>query len=157
MARSRLPLASVSGRAAEFSPTNTQWKRIERAYGHPLSGAAKQAIRDATTNFLQFEPFERAAEPVSLARKRVLTVRKAARAFHDALVTAPTTTATVYAHFLIMRHFADETLWSRKFRGQNKDKLVRLRCLSTLLWDACTPALAELDNPDLPGHREGDC
>jgi hypothetical protein len=67
------------------------------------------------------------------------------------------TAATVYAHYLIKRHFADETLWSRKFRGQKEDKLVRLRRLPALLRDACTSALAELDNPKLPGHREGDC
>jgi hypothetical protein len=157
MERSRLPLASVSDRAAEFSPTDTQWKRIERAYGHAFSKTARQAIREATTNFARFEPFERAAEPVSLARKRVLAVQKAAKAFHDALVTAPTTTANVYAHFLIKRHFADETLWSRKLRGQKEDKLVRLRRLPALLRDACTSALAELDNLSLPGHREGDC
>jgi len=222
MARSvrTLPLASVSGGNPEFSPTNEQWKQIERAYGHALSDNVRQDIVAATINFLLFEPFERAAEPVSLARERVLTVQKAAKCAHDALVTAPirpgrgarpprptaaacrpegvpapteeeqpptegepkpqsavppvaqpvapppeqvppdepavTATSTFYAHHLIKWHFADETFWSRKFRGRN-DKFVRLRRVLVSLLDACTSALAELDDPNLPGHREGEC
>jgi hypothetical protein len=156
MARSvrTLPLASVGGHP-EFSPTNEQWKQIERAYGHALSDNVRQDIVAATINFLLFEPFERAAEPVSLARERVLTVQEAAKNLHDggeaggaeggseggttggggpeggavtdALVTAKATTATFYAHHLIKQHFADEAYWSRKFRGRNRDKFVRLR------------------------------
>jgi len=34
---------------------------------------------------------------------------------------------------------------------------VRLRLLLALLVHACTSALAELDDRNLPGHREGDC
>jgi hypothetical protein len=159
MARSvrTLPLASVSGGHPEFSPTNEQWKQIERAYGHALSDNVRQDIVAATINFLLFEPFERAAEPVSLARERVLTVQEAAKNLHDALVTAKATTATFYAHHLIKQHFADEAYWSRKFRGRNRDKLVRLRHVLAPLLDACKSALAELDDPNLPGHREGEC
>jgi hypothetical protein len=159
MARSvrTLPLASVSGGDPAFSPTNEQWKQIERAYGHALTDNVRQAIVAATINFLLFEPFERAAEPVSLARERILTVRKAAKILHDALVTAPATTATVYAHHLVKRHFTDATFWSRKFRGRNSDEFVRLRRVLASLLGACTSALAELDDPSLPGHREGDC
>jgi hypothetical protein len=159
MARSvrTLPLAFVSGGDPKFLPTNEQWKQIERAYGHALTDNVRQAIIAATLNFLLFELFERAAEPVSLARERVLTVQKAAKAIHDALVTAPATTATVYAHHLIMRHFADETFWSRKLRSRNRDGFVRLGCLLQLLFLGCTSALKELDDPNAPGHREGDC
>jgi hypothetical protein len=152
-----LPLASVSGGDAKFSPTNEQWTQIERAYGHALTDDIRQAIVAATINFLRFEPFERAAEPVSLARKRLLTVQKAAKCVHDALVPAPAVTATVYAHHIIKRHFADETFWSRKFRGRNSDKFVRLRRVIVSLLDACRFALAELDDPNLPVHREGSC
>jgi hypothetical protein len=70
---------------------------------------------------------------------------------------AVTAASTVYAHYLIKRHFADETFWSRKFRGRNSDKLVRLRHVIVSLLDACRVALAELDDPTLPGHREGNC
>src|SRR5262245_4310753 len=143
MARSRLPFAAVSARAG-FSPTVTQWEQIERAYGHPFSAAARQAIRQATINFLLLEPFERAAKPISLARKRVLAVQKAFKAAHDALVAAPATTASVYAHYLIKRHLTDETLWGRKFRGQNRDEFMQLRRLAVSYLDACTSALAEL-------------
>ena len=105
MARSvrTLPLASVSGGDPKFSPTNQQWKQIEQAYGHALTDNVRQAIIAATINFLFFEPFERAAEPVLLAREAVLKVQKAAKNLHDALVTAPATTATIYAHHLIKR------------------------------------------------------
>jgi hypothetical protein len=157
MARSRLPLASVGGRPAEFSPADAQWKQIERAYGHSLPEAVRQGIREATTNFLRWEPYERAAELVSLARERVLTVQKGAKTLYDALVAAPSTTASVYAHHLIKRHLADEKYWRRKLRGQNEDKFERFRRLSELLVDACTSALTELNDPSRPGHREGDC
>jgi hypothetical protein len=106
---------------------------------------------------LLFEPFERVAEPVSLARERVLTVQEAAKNLHDALVTAKATTATFYAHHLIKQHFADEAYWSRTFRGRNRDKFVRLRRVLAPLLGACKSALAELDDPNLPGHREGEC
>src|SRR5262245_8649980 len=166
MARSvrTLPLASVSGGYPEFLPTNQQWKQIEQAYGHALADNVRRAIITATINFLLWEPFERSAESVLLARKEVLKVQEpaknlhdAAKNLHDALVTAPATTATTSAHHLIKRHFADEKLWSRKFGGRNRDKYVRLRHLLALLLDACTSALAELDDPNLPGRREGDC
>src|SRR5262245_17061128 len=123
MARSvrTLPLASVSGGDAKFSPTNQQWKQIEQAYGPALTDNLRQAIIAATINFLLFEPFERAAEPVLLAREAVLKVQEAAKNLHDALVTVPATTATTSAHHIIKRHLADEKLWSRKFRGRNKD------------------------------------
>jgi hypothetical protein len=150
-----LPLASVSGGDPKFSPTNEQWKQIERAYGHTLTDNIRQGIVAATINFLLFEPSERVVEPVSLARERVLTVQKAAKCVYDALITAPATPATVYAHHLIKRHFADETFWSRKFRGRNRDGFVRLRRVLASLSGACTSALAELDDPNLPGHREG--
>jgi hypothetical protein len=139
-----LPLASVGDpkfsptneqrtqieRDPKFSPTNKQWTQIERAYGHALTDNLRQAIVAATINFLRFEPFERAAEPVSLARKRLLTVQKAAKCVHDALVTttaqkaakrvhdalvttpppAPATTATFYAHHLIKRRLLTRTI-----------------------------------------------
>jgi hypothetical protein len=152
-----LPLASVSGSAPEFSPTNEQWKQIERAYHQTLTDNVRQDIVAATINFLRFEPFERAAEPVLLARARLLTVQKAAKCVHDALVPAPAVTPTVYADHIVKRHFADETFWSRKFRGRNSDKFVRLRRVIVSLLDACTFALADLDDPNLSGHHEGDC
>ena len=133
--------------------------RLERAYGQPFSETVKQAIREATTNFLRFEPFERAAEPVSLAReagpkgpesRQKDPPRRIGSRHHR---QQPRSTRI----FLIKRHFADETVRSRKLRGQNKDQLVRLRRSPGLLRDACTPALAELEGSSLPGHREGDC
>jgi hypothetical protein len=165
MARSvrTLPLASVSGGYPEFLPTNQQWKQIEQAYGHALTDV-RQAIITVTINFLLWEPFERAAESVLLARKEVLKVQKAAKNLHGASVTARATAATFYAHRLIKRHLADEKFWSRKFGGRNSDEFVQLRRLLALVLDACTSvldactsALAELDDPNQPGHREGDC
>ena len=84
--------------------------QIERAYRHALSDNVRQDIVAATINFLLFEPFERAAEPVSLARERVLTVQEAAKNLHDAFVTAKATTATFYAHHLIKQELDDPNL-----------------------------------------------
>jgi hypothetical protein len=155
MARSRLPLAAVSGRAAEFSPTDEEWKRLEQAYGHKFSGAIRQRICEATTNFLRFEPFERAAEPRSLARKQVLAFQQAAKAVHEAWFTVPATTATVYAHHLIKRHLTNDPIWRRMLHGRNRDDFVRR--LPALLLDAGLSALADLDDPRGPGYRKGEC
>ena len=158
-----LPFASVSGGGPKFSPTNEQWKQIERAYGHALTDNVRQAIVAATINFLLWEPFEREAKPISRARERVVTVQKAAKSLHDALVlyeelvTAPATTATVYAHQLIKRHFAGEEFWSAKFRSRNGGELARLKRVLAPLPSACASALAELDDPNLPGYCEGAC
>jgi hypothetical protein len=124
-----LPFAFVSGGDPEFSLTNKQWKKIERAYGHPLTDDVKQAIVGVTIKYLLFEPFERSADPVSLERKRVVTVRKATKTLYDALATATAPTATVYEVVRLLPSLAGE----------------------------CACQLATLDDPSLPGHREGEC
>jgi hypothetical protein len=135
-----LPFAFVSGGDPKFSLTNRQWKQIERAYGDVLAANVRQAIVEATINYLLFESFERAAEPVSLTRRKVLAVQKAAKNLYDALVTAPATTAMIYAHLIA--------------RDRDRNEFVRLL---PPLAGACASVLARLDDPNLPGHRERDC
>jgi hypothetical protein len=124
-----LPYAVVSGGDPKFSPTNEQWKQIERAYGRTLTDDIRQEIVAATTNFLLFEPFERAAEPVSLERRRLQTVQRAVETLYDAIVTAPATTATA------------------------REIVQRLPSLA----GECASHLARVDDPSLPGHCEGAC
>jgi hypothetical protein len=52
MARSvRLCRLRLYQAVTQNSPTNEQWKQIERAYGHALSDNVRQDIVAATINF----------------------------------------------------------------------------------------------------------
>jgi hypothetical protein len=124
-----LPYAVVSGGDPKFSPANEQWKQIERAYDHALPDNVRQAIVAPTINYLRFEPFERAAQPVSLERRSLETVQRAAETLYKELVTAPAITRTAYE--VVQR-------------------------LPSLVGEYASQ-LARLDDANLPCHREGAC
>src|SRR5262245_45540273 len=91
-----LPYAVVSGGDPEFLPTDEQWKQIEGAYGHALTDNVRQAIVAETVYYLFFVLFERTAQPVSLERRSLETVQRAAETLYEALVKAPAITSTAY-------------------------------------------------------------
>jgi len=115
------------------------WAEIEVAFGHPLSRATKKRIRQATTSFVLFEPFERNAQPRSAAKDRIRSIEKAAKSLFVTLHSAPTD-ATVYADNLVNEHFS----------------LQHLDAALLSLVGACTSVLARLDEPNQLGHHEGE-
>ena len=72
-----LPTA-IAGGKAKPNFTETDWKRIESAYGKKLfSNNVRKKIREATQQYLEWEVFERNAKPTSEAIKRIKQFQKA--------------------------------------------------------------------------------
>jgi hypothetical protein len=148
----KIPIASVRGGDPKLTITDKDWRRIQVAYGSELSPDLRKEIYEATIAFLQFVPFEQAAQPVSIARQKVKRVRKAATALQKAILEHPQSDAgdaTLYANGLINRYFDDGSFTDR-------DKLGFLGKLMAPLSTACILALEHLDNPKNYGRREGD-
>jgi hypothetical protein len=150
-----LPFATISAepirrrrrRRRHFTLSNGGWAAIEMVYGHPLSAAVRTLIYRATANFVLFEPFERVVAPVSEARDRIRSVKKAAEAFFHSL-NVPSPDATVFADNLVDIYFHQSRHGSAGDLKQLSDVLISVAC-------ACNSALQELDN--FAGHRDGEC
>jgi hypothetical protein len=153
MARSvpTIPVASASGGEPDFKITEQNWQKIERAYRNPLSAAVRNCILKATTSFVYFEVFERRAEPLRVAIERVKSIKRATGNLFLTLA-AVASDAKVYADHLVKRHFEDSRL-----AMQRGDLFYALGGVLTSLSVACNLALQEMSDPNLPGHREGEC
>jgi hypothetical protein len=152
MARSvpTIPFASASGEP-DFKITDQNWHNIERAYRNSLSADVRNRILEATTSFVYFEVFERRAEPLRVAIERVESIKTATRNLFLTLM-AVASDAKVYADHLVKRHFEDARL-----AIQGGDLFHALGGVLTSLSVACNLTLEEMNDPNLPGHREGAC
>jgi hypothetical protein len=151
MARSAptIPNASASGKP-ELSIKKEDWLRIEKGYGHPLSDDVRERIREATTQLVYYEVFERNAEPLSAATGRVNSIKKATSNLVSALM-AISSDAKVYADHLVKKHFSDPRLATPR-----DDLFHSLIGVLSSLSVACNLALKEMGNTNLTGYREGD-
>jgi hypothetical protein len=111
----------------------------------------RNRILDATTSFVYFEVFERHAEPLRTAIKRIESIKKATGHLCVTLA-ALASDANVYADRLVKKHFDDPRL-----AMQRGDLFHALDGVLTSLSVACNLALAEVRDPHLRGHREGGC
>jgi hypothetical protein len=152
MARSAptIPIASAGGEP-DFKITEQNWQKIKRAYRNSLSAAVRNRILEATTSFVYFEVFERRAEPLRVAIERVESIKKATGNLSLTLAEVASD-AKVYADHLVKRHFEDSRL-----AMQRGDLFYALGGVLTSLSVACNLALEEMSDPNLPGHREGEC
>jgi hypothetical protein len=152
MARSvrTIPIASASS-GHEFSIADKDWLEIERSYRCNLSPDARKSILEATTSFVYFESFERTAKPHRLAIERVDAIEGALENLFLTL-HAPANEATVYADHFVKRHFHYPFL-----ELNNEDLFSALSRLLGSLKDACRRAAQEMDDPNQPSHREGEC
>jgi hypothetical protein len=85
----RIPVATLSGGDPELVITDTNWKRIEKAYGHSLSPRARSQINGATYIFLAFSDFEQSAQPAAVVRKRIKRIEGAASKLQSAILEIP--------------------------------------------------------------------
>jgi hypothetical protein len=148
----KIPIASVRGGDPKLTITDKDWQRIQVAYGSELSPDLRKEIYEATIRFLQFVPFEQAAQPVLIARQKIKRVFKAATDLQKAILEHPQSDAgdaTLYANRLINRYFDDGSITDR-------DKLGFLGKLMGPLSTACSFALEHLDNHKNHGRREGE-
>jgi hypothetical protein len=148
-----LPIAS-SGSEPRLS-LSEKWDRIEKAYGRLLADDVRQRILQATTFFVSFEVFERNARPVNDAIEYVSSIKEAANALQNALAGSfkGSVDATYYAESLINQNFRDSRLKVPRYNGP----FDALSGMLTSLAVACRDALKEMERPDAPGHREGEC
>jgi hypothetical protein len=116
--------------------SDEDWPKIEEAYGHKPSTAIKREILRATTSFVMFEPFERAALPLAEAKRRVQSVKDSAGKLFGDLFSGPSDDATTFADKLIDLHF----------KGSLRQVLLSYAA-------ACNSVLAQMESSS--SHREG--
>jgi hypothetical protein len=79
----------VSGARISVRKMNVEdfdWARLKAAYGPEISADARHKIVDATYYYFVMADFELAAEPLSVAIKRIRSLQKSARRFHQSIL-----------------------------------------------------------------------
>lgn len=84
----KLPLASA-GRAYHLELTRADWKRLEKAYGHPLPDALRAGILESTDRFLSSAKFEQTAPNIAEAKEYISAVKKGTGELRKALLGRP--------------------------------------------------------------------
>jgi hypothetical protein len=79
----KLPVASAE--RGRITISDSDWQRIEKAYGQKLSLKARRDVHEKTQEFVDRAEFEQNAEPVSEARDRITTVIGAASSLRSAI------------------------------------------------------------------------
>jgi len=153
--------------------TDSDWQRIEKAYGQKLS-EARGDIREKTQEFVDRAEFEQNAEPVSDARDRITAILGAARSLRSSLDRGDHD-ADVYARTLIKKHFWKQSdaikkhLWKqsdaekqkegdaiKRRRRKKDDPLRNISSGVRLLIFASQDALRELDDVKDQGFSKGE-
>jgi len=155
MARTRplLPTASAGGKAKP-KITDADWKRIERAYGNPLSRDVRNKIRETTEDYLEWAVFELNAEPQSEAINRIKVIHKAASRASGALLNQDQSDVVRgYVKCLIL----DKLRLDRFPEREKKEPLRYIADILRSLSVACKLSLQELNGTTNEGFRKGDC
>lgn len=139
----KLPMATVVG-SFELEIADRDWRRIETAYGRPLSADLRDKIFLLTQSFINFAPFEQSAEPLKLARDRAEAWRRTAEGLRQELFSGSQSDAYVFAQSQVTRIFADQNLFHN------------LAGILTSFAVACQQAIDFMEDPALPDHREGE-
>src|SRR5262245_27747850 len=79
----KLPVASAERERITIS--DSDWPRIEKAYGQKLSLKARRDVHEKTQEFVDRAEFEQNAEPVSEARDRITAIIGAASSLRSAI------------------------------------------------------------------------
>jgi hypothetical protein len=163
----RLPVASAGGGEEErrkvVAITDSDWQRIEKAYGQKLSPEARRDIHEKTQEFVDRAEFEQNAELASDACDRISIIANAASSLRSALNDGDHD-ADVYARTLIKKH-----LWKqrdakkqkegdavKKRRRKKDDPLRNISSDMRLLIFASQDALGELDDANDQGLSKGE-
>jgi hypothetical protein len=163
----KLPVASAGGKEEEerrkvVAITDSDWQRIEKAYGQKLSPKARRDIHEKTQEFVDRAEFEQNAEPVSDARDRITTIIEAAGSLRSAL-DGGDRDADVHARTLIKKHLRKgdakkqkEGDAVKKRRRKKGDPLRNISSGMRLLIFASQDALRELDDAKDQGFSKGE-
>jgi hypothetical protein len=145
----RLPFALIRSDEPELAITDANWKHIENAYGHELSPDLKEQIYTATWQLLAFSGFEKSAQPVAVARKRIKKIEKAATQLQNAILDIPEGVgpdAAGYADHLISGNLGDTRI---------NGKLKVLGSVMVSLVEACHTASLQLESQTDYAPRKG--
>jgi hypothetical protein len=142
--KATVPFTLVEGEP-RFEINDADWLGIESAYGHKLSESVRSAIGIATWRYLLFAQSEKAASPLSDARKRIRIIANAAKAFRSLLIEhhRPQSDSSIFADHVVTKHLGG---------GQLSDEAHRLSSIEA----ACDSAERELKDPHHPSHRQGE-
>ena len=105
-----IPVATSPGARPELSISKYDWRRVEAAYGFPLSASARKQIHEVTQAFLFSVEIEGVALPVALARQRIECMKKAAADFLEVILDNPqdgSWDARTYADRLLKKNFLE--------------------------------------------------
>src|SRR5258706_8847827 len=80
----RVSFARIS--VQEMKAEDFDWIRLKASYGHEFSTDAQQKIVEATKYYFLMAGFEHAAEPVSVAIKKLRGLQKSAKQFHQSII-----------------------------------------------------------------------
>jgi hypothetical protein len=149
----RLPVASAE--RIRVTITDSDWRRIEKAYGQKLSPEVRRDIREKTQEFVDRAEFEKNAEPVSDARDRINTIMGAAGSLRSAL-DGGDHDADVYARTLIKKHLRKKGDAIKKRRRKKDDPLRGISSDIRVLIFASQDALRELNDTKDEGFKKGD-
>ncbi len=145
----RIPVATLNDGDPELAIADSDWKRIEKAYGHELCPNVRSQIYGATFTFLAFSDFEQSAQPVAVVRKRIKKIERAATKLQNAILEIPNgvwSNAASYADHLISGNIGDTRI---------NGKLQVLGSVIISVVDACRTALQQLESEARHGPRKG--
>jgi hypothetical protein len=146
----KLPISREVGRSLELSLTAESWDKIQAAYGYPLSNTVRQAIVEATNNYLASEVFERNAKP----SKPVIDMVEAIKAASDNLrkkLSPAGGESGAFAQSVIRQYLSSKHLQVEPY----EQVFQVLGEVMSSLSAACIQALSELDDPDAKVFRDG--
>jgi hypothetical protein len=143
----KLPIASAGG-GLTIVVGEADWQRIESAYGKPLASAVRDKVFAATEQFVEYEVFERMAEPVANTRDLIKAYKKAGWNLKRAILTGGSSDAGVYAKHLVRKNFQDPRL-------SDNERFHSLSGVLTTFVVACEIALRELDRPSMSSLEGG--
>jgi hypothetical protein len=146
----KLPLASTGGKLT-IPIADAVWCRIETAYGGKLSAKVRKSMHEATESFIEWEEFERKAEPLSKPKDHLVLLRKAASQLQEKMMGGGLgVDSRVYANHFIKKHFHDHHL-------PNGDCLQQISSILGSFVVACDLGLKDIGSPETSGFRKGDC
>lgn len=143
-----VPIASAGGSPPTLAIDAVPWRELEAALGTSISPDLRSELVHLTNEFLSWAVFERAAEPITGAEKRLAALAQSSGKFLETLSSRDAGHAARWADHLIEKHFQDH-------RFGPLGKIVQLRQVLSSFVDACRKATKGL--PEQATWTPGDC
>ena len=132
------------------------WKNIEKAYGHSLSDTVRNQIAASTKEYLDFEEFERNAEPVSSTQEKIERITKAAGELKIELGARANGDDTLLeARYRIAEKFQYSVHRGRAALSEFEELLLQLQIGCHQLQTGCDQVLKEIEETKERGFIKG--